>query len=230
MITLEDKIGYIFSNRELLSEALLHPSHPTAGSRSQFQRLEYFGDSVLGFFIRKELLRSFPYENEGALTHRESFLVSTETCLKVAERLGLDEYLLCACPSDMTRSKMLADAVEALLGAMNLDGGEEPCRRFVETYWKPLFNSYKEPPKDSKSQLQERLQLLIHKTPVYAKVEMKGEAHQPCFTCSVEFEGNLFYGCGGSIQSAQQDAAKNALEWLRESDEALAVLPDVYRY
>ena len=213
---LETTIGYTFKSPALLEKALSHPS--AAPRNKDFERFEFLGDRVLGLTMAAVLLELFPTEPEGHLAKRQAVLVSRESCQTVAGLIQLETHINAVCDLGVHESNMmaiLADAVEALLGAMYLDDGITPCHTFVRRFWADLFHDSKEPPKDAKSTLQEWLQKRGKPTPIYTPTDVTGPAHNPTFECEVQLEGlPLFKGTGRNRRMAEQDAAKAAMAWI----------------
>ena len=220
--SLESIISYTFSDPTLLEKALAHPS--AAPRNKDFERFEFLGDRVLGLAMAAVLLELFPNEPEGHLAKRQAVLVSRESCQAVASLIQLETYIKAICDQGVHASNMmaiLADAVEALLGAMYLDGGLSVCHTFVRRFWADLFHGSKEPPKDAKSSLQEWLQKRGKPTPVYTAVDVTGPAHNPMFECEVQLVGMpVFKGVGRNRRVAEQDAAKAAMAWIEGSRNA----------
>ena len=217
---LETIIDYTFATPALLEKALSHPS--AAPRNKDFERFEFLGDRVLGLTMAAVLLELFPTEPEGHLAKRQAVLVSRESCQTVAGLIQLEKHIKAICDSGVHESNMLAilaDAVEALLGAMYLDGGIAPCHTFVRHFWADLFHDSKEPPKDAKSALQEWLQKRGKPTPIYTPTDVTGPAHNPTFECEVQLDGlPLFKGTGRNRRMAEQDAAKAAMMWIESTN------------
>ncbi len=227
---LEDALGYQFTNPDLLTEALTHRGF--LGTTSQAgkdkptlvanERLEFLGDRVLGLVIADELLRSYPDENEGALATRLAALVSAPALAQVAETFDVESHIRLA-PGhqiDATESAILADACEAIIGAMFLDGGLEVASRFVRERWKPLMRAEIAPPKDPKTTLQEWAQGRGLPLPEYKLISESGPAHAPEFTVSVTVEGApVFEGQGRAKRLAEQVAASALLEYLTKESQ-----------
>jgi ribonuclease-3 len=216
---IETIIGYTFKTPALLEKALSHPS--AAPRNKDFERFEFLGDRVLGLTMADVLLELFPTEPEGHLAKRQAVLVSRESCQTVAGLIQLETHIRAVCDLGVHESNMmaiLADAVEALLGAMYLDDGITSCHTFVRRFWADLFHDSKEPPKDAKSALQEWLQKRGKPTPVYIPTDVTGPAHNPTFECEVQLDGlPLFKGTGRNRRMAEQEAAKAAMAWIDES-------------
>ncbi|MDP3372024.1 MAG: ribonuclease III [Candidatus Paracaedibacteraceae bacterium] len=213
----EAVINYTFNDKKLMQKALAHPS--AKPGNKEFERFEFLGDRVLGLSMAAILLELFRDEPEGHLAKRQAVLVSKESCQTVAQLLGLESYVLAICDQGVLQSNLmaiLADAVEALLGAMYLDGGFEPCYAFVKHFWKDLFQTSKEPPKDAKSTLQEWMQKRGYAPPIYAAIGVTGPAHDPIFECEVQLiKLPSFKGKGRNRRMAEQDAAKAAVDYIK---------------
>src|SRR5947209_1530525 len=194
--TLEAQLGHRFRDRELLSRALTHKSCAFEKTpREQFadnEQLEFLGDSILGFLVRERLVADYPGFPEGRLSKLKAHLVSSAHLYEVARDLDLGEYLLLGRGEEMSggRSKraLLANAIEALIAAMYLDGGVEPVRDFVVTRVmagaQPSANS---PPHitDYKSALQELSQVKKLPLPIYRTIEERGPEHAKTFLVEV---------------------------------------------
>ena len=227
---LEDALGYQFSNPDLIAEALTHRgflgSAPQTNKKKipapSNERLEFLGDRVLGLVIADELLKTFPEENEGALATRLAALVSAPTLAEVAKTFELGSFIRLA-PGhklDSTESAILADACEAVIGALYVDGGLEAASRFIHQRWKPLVRADIAPPKDSKTTLQEWAQGRGLPLPEYTLVSESGPAHAPEFTVSVTVKGEpVFEGYGRTKRLAEQIAAKSLLDHLAKESQ-----------
>ena len=214
---IEKKIGYAFRDRKLLREALTHSSSTGRGGRSRSnERLEFLGDRVLGLLIAEKLYQTYPSAPEGELALRLNALVRYETCAQVAGAIGLGKYLILsqgeADAGGREKPAILADACEALIAAVYLDGGLEAIRPFVEAHWDPLVNAMARLPRDAKTALQEWAQKQGKALPKYRLVETSGPAHAPQFVVELSVEGlNPVAGQGSSKRIAQQNAARRML-------------------
>jgi ribonuclease-3 len=215
---LEKRLGHRFASPQLLEQALTHRSRGADNN----ERLEFLGDGVLGCAVADELYARFPQLSEGKLTRLRASLVREEALAEVAKSLGIGEFLrlgegeLAAGPEP--RPSILADALEALLGAVFLDGGYEAARKTVLAAFAPLIDRLdpERPAKDAKTRLQETLQARHRRLPQYRVVALQGEAHRQSFEveCSVVELGLTATGTGTSRQRAEQQAAKALLEKL----------------
>ncbi len=220
MESLEQRIAYKFANSLLLAEALTHPSLAYETNRPHFdnQRLEFLGDAVLQLILTEKLFTMFPGFSEGRLTKLRSRLVSRDALCTYADRISLGSYLLLGKGEDAsggrTRASNMADAFEALLGAIYLDGGYETTRVIVLQLCAESLDHVAEEPQEvnPKGELQEILQAISPISPSYRIVDQGGPDHQKTFTACVDWEGiELGIGTGGSKKEAEIEAALNAL-------------------
>jgi ribonuclease-3 len=226
----ETILGHDFARPELLREALTHRSavigarlsrgrtarRSGAGSN---ERLEFVGDRVLGLLIAEWLAERFPAEQEGQLGPRLGLLVSQPVLADIAHQLGLPAVLAVA-PGESRAgvrklATVLADAMEALIGAVYLDGGLEPARRFVRRAWEATLAGLAEPPKDPKTALQEWLLGRGMDLPRYVQVSREGPPHDPVFVIGVSAAGHEGRGTAGSKRLAERLAAADLMEKLR---------------
>ena len=212
---LEERIGHGFARAELLTQALLHASAATRGDRGN-ERLEFLGDRVLGLIMAEALLVRFPGEPEGAVARRHASLVSQPVLARVAEAIGLGGFLTFAKgdrdAGAAANPAILADAIEALIAAIYLDGGLEPARAFVLRQWQPLIVEGSTPPSDPKTALQEWALARGLALPAYRVVKSDGPAHSPRFEVTVAIEGIApAAGEGRSKRAAEKVAATELL-------------------
>ncbi len=212
---LDDLVRHIFAEPELLQAALTHPSTGGKESRHRYERLEFLGDRVLGLNIAERLYQRFPTEDEGALSKRLVGLVRREALAEVAESIGLEHHITSApsarADSGRARESMLADACEALIGALYLDGGLEPARAFVHRHWETLLDATPKPPHDAKTSLQEWLQGRGMSLPDYQVIAQEGAAHAPVFTVQVLAENGQSAKADGTNKRAAEQAAATLL-------------------
>ena len=218
---LEQKLGIKFNNKDLLKQALVHRSYINENPDFYLgnnERLEFLGDAVLELAVTEYLYRNYP-NPEGELTSWRAALVNSKMLAKIARRLGINKYLFLSKgeEKDTPRAKecILANAFEAITGAIYLDKGYEKAKEFVDK------NIIKELPeilekqlyKDPKSRFQEEAQDRVGITPTYEVLEEWGPDHRKHFIVGVFLENDLIAkGEGNSKREAQEDAAKNALE------------------
>lgn len=214
-----ESIHYTFKDQTLLKRALTHPSSLRSQTVSHFERLEFLGDRVLGLIVADMVYNRYPLEKEGDLAKRFAALVCREACLEVANAIQISDYLKASMLDTAPHSVILADAVEALIGAIYLDGGLEAAVGFVYAYWPPLLEKDIRPPKDAKTTLQELAQSKsLGSAPFYEVLEHSGPAHTPTFKVKVVVEGlGEAVGTGTSKRQAEQMAAKLLLEEVNRS-------------
>jgi ribonuclease III len=221
---LEERIGYKFRNSLLLAEALTHPSlgHEAQRYHFDYQRLEFLGDAVLQLVITEYLFRNFRLEAEGQLTKLRSRLVSREALKAHAVALDLGGYILLGRGEETSggreRTSTLADAFEALIGALYLDGGLDVAKHFILTQTRAELDKLTEKPTDinPKGDLQELLQSISPHSPVYELVSQSGPEHEKMFVCQVVWDGLILgRGAGRSKKQAETVAALEALQLRR---------------
>jgi ribonuclease-3 len=222
---LDRRVGYRSSDAGLIGRALTHRS--AAGADNE--RLEFLGDAVLSFVVADLLYAEFAAADEGELSRCRAALVREETLADVAEALGVGEHLRLG-PGELRsggfrRRSILADAFEALLGAIYLEGGVAAATSVVERFWRPRIDALRDAPplKDPKTRLQEWLQARSRPLPAYTVEGIGGEAHAQLFTVSCVVPGTSVTteGRGASRRRAEQIAAEHALQRLEaEEDEA----------
>jgi ribonuclease III len=214
---LETKLGYKFKDSGLLERALTHASvRGGKVARSDNERLEFIGDRVLGLAIAEVLNKQYPEANEGELARRYNRLVRGEACAKVARNIGLGVHLILseseAESGGRNKTTILADAAEALLGAVFIDGGFEKARAVVSKLWQDQSEPVPEVAVDAKSALQEWAQGQGLALPRYTVVSRKGPDHAPRFTAEVLIAGRApAQGEGASKRIAEQAAASALL-------------------
>ena len=217
---LEKALGHRFKNQKLIEMALTHAS--MRGGKVQLsdnERLEFIGDRVLGLVIAEALSERFPSASEGELARRYNRLVRGEACARVARVVGLGQHLILseseAGSGGRAKGTILADAMEAILGAIFLDAGFEPSRAAVRRLWASQDDQHTTSAAgpDAKSALQEWAQGKGLALPEYVEVSRKGPDHAPRFTSEVRIDGCApARGEGASKRAAEQAAARALLE------------------
>lgn len=215
---LQQAIGHRFSDIELLADALTHRS---ASNRNN-ERLEFLGDSILNFVIADELFQRCPRESEGALSRLRASLVNRPSLAELARELQLGEYLRLGSgelkSGGHRRDSILADCVEAILGAVYLDAGFTSCRELVTRLYVERLDNLPAAGelKDPKTRLQEHLQGLRRPLPQYQVLEVSGKAHNQRFRVQCEVEGvpAPTEGIANSRRQAEQQAAEAMLAML----------------
>jgi len=210
-------LGYQFSDASLLQQALTHRS---ASSRNN-ERLEFLGDSVLNFTITQLLYDNKPDAAEGDLSRTRASLVNRDTLAEIANELGLHEYILLGQGERRSggrrRESILADAVEAIFGAVLLDGGFESCRELIAKRYEDRLANLPdaESLKDPKTRLQEYMQARSMGLPNYELLSESGKDHEKKFEIACSVSGiDMVTGLGSSRRKAEQDAAVKALAGL----------------
>ncbi len=220
-------LGHAFTRPELLREALTHRSAalgrpagrgrrtPKSTGGGSNERLEFIGDRVLGLVMAEWLAERFPSEQEGALATRHAHLVSREAVAEVAEQIGLTAVLTVGAHEALAGvgrlSTVLADALEAGLGALYLDGGLDAAQKFIRGAWAPVMQAQVRPPKDPKTALQEVVLARSDVLPTYRTVSRQGPSHAPHFVIEVSARGKTGVGEGGTKRMAERAAAADLL-------------------
>jgi ribonuclease-3 len=215
---LERRIGYSFTDRDLLERALTHSSVGD-GARAvrHNERLEFLGDRVLNLCAAERLMALDPDAREGEMSRRMANLVNYHACSRAARACGLPDAMRFSASASKIGARdsdaVLGDACEALIAALYIDGGLETARAFFLTFWANEFHNLDEPrAKDPKTQLQEWAQGRGLSLPSYELVGREGPDHAPCFTVSVAVEGFApERGQGRSRQDAEKAAAQQML-------------------
>lgn len=217
---LENNLQYHFKNRNYLINALTHSSYANENRKSlgSNERLEFLGDSVLGYIVADYLFQNYPDLPEGDLTRNRAALVCEKACCGFSRQLHVGEYLLLSHgernSGGRTRSSILADAFEAILAAIYLDGGMEEARKFVLRFVVPLVSASKSKTfRDYKTKLQEIIQQNPEESLEYVLTGESGPDHNKHFTVEVHLNSNVIgKGGGRSKKEAEQQAAREALE------------------
>ena len=221
---LQVRLGHHFNDENLLRLALTHPSvaHEQNHPQPHNQRLEFLGDSVLGLVLSRELYEKFPEADEGVLTKSRAKLVNAAALATHGRSLELGAHLILSRGEENTggreRASALADAFEALLGAVFLDGGFAVAREFILREFAADFDGLALPAgiDNPKGELQELLQARSPAAPLYQLVSAEGPDHDRKFICAVLHDGvELARGSGKSKKAAESDAAQVALNQLR---------------
>ena len=212
---LEIIIKYSFKNKTLLNRALTHKSF---NNDKNNEKLEFLGDRVLGLIISKKLLDKYPNEKEGIIDKKFANLVNKKTCVDIAKRLNLRKYLyLGSSHKNLERSvdKIQSDCLEAIVGAIYLDGGLKSSEKFIFNFWEKYIDQSVITLIDSKTKLQEYSLKKYKKLPKYTFFKKTGPQHNPLFKTEVEIpESRKIIGIGSSKKNAQQNAAAKLIKIL----------------
>ena len=206
-------LGHAPRDPTLFARALTHGSHGDAN----YERLEFLGDRVLGLVIAQWLYQRHADEAEGKLAHRFNGLVSREVCADVGRDIGIRTWLRLgkqALDDGVFESdNVLGDAIEALIGALYIDGGMPPAEAFIRAHWAERIDGQRQPPKHPKAHLQELAAAKNRRPPAYTIIDRSGPDHRPRFTIRVSVNGlGEADGTGTSRQEAETAAAKALLE------------------
>lgn len=215
--TLEKRLGYDFTDKQLLKLALTHRSL----SASSNERLEFLGDAVLELVVSEYLYQRYPNMNEGSLSGIRSSLVSKSSLVVCGEKLALFDYVLLGLSerrgtNERGQSSVTANAVEAIIGAVYLDGGLTCCRKLILRLFGSRLDNLRVQRnfKDAKSALQELVQAKYHTVPIYTLMTSRGKPHEQTFTvsCSIPELSEKIIGEGASLKEAERAAAQLALQ------------------
>lgn len=214
----ESRFGYVFRDRALYALALTHAS---SGGDHNYERLEFLGDRVLGLVVAELLYHDFPGESEGDLARRHAALVSGTTLARIAAVVHLADTLKLSDAERATggarNDNILADVMEALIGALYLEAGIGTCKTIIAHLWRDILHTMEKPPMDSKTGLQEWAQARGLPLPVYEVTGREGPDHAPVFTMSVTVKGyEPATADGPSRRVAEKAAATKLLKRLEE--------------
>ena len=215
--SIEKKINYIFHNKDYIRQAFTHKSLDTS-PRKNYERLEFLGDAVLDIIVSRELMREFPEGDEGLLTQRRASLVQKPFLATIGHLLDLMDHLKIEQSVNLNiekiADKQLANLFEALIGAMYLDGGIEPCRRLIlDTIWAHKDEAWKST--NYKGKLIEYCHSHEIENPVFLVKDISGPDHQKTFEIQVKIGSKTYAsGLGTNKKTAEQTAAQLALEEL----------------
>ncbi len=217
LASLEEKIGYRFRDRLLLERALTHSS---TGDPYNYERLEFLGDRVLGLVMAHTLFDTFMKESEGGLAKRHSALVQGRTLFTIAAQHKFGDYVIMAASErdagGADNENILSDALEAVLGAVYLDGGLEAAESLILRLWGDNIHTLNEAPQDPKTELQEWVQARAFPLPEYVIVSQTGPDHAPVFTIEVRVQGAApVQAEGSSRRQAEKTAARAMLMALK---------------
>ena len=213
---LEEILKYSFKNKELLNIALTHKSF---NNHKNNEKLEFLGDRVLGLVIAKKLLEKYPDEKEGVIDKKFANLVNRRTCTEIAKKQNIKQYIyLGASHKNLERSadKIISDCLEAIVGAIFLDGGLKCAEKFIFNFWNIYLDKSSITLIDSKTKLQEYSLKKFKKLPKYKFFKKTGPQHKPIFKTEVEIPlSKNIIGEGSSKKKAQQNAAAKLIKILK---------------
>ena len=213
---LEKIIKYSFKNNSLLQKSLTHKSFDNVNNN---EKLEFLGDRVLGLVISQKLLEKFPNEKEGIIDKKFANLVNKKTCSSIAKKLNLKDFLILGLShKNLERSadKIISDCLEAIVGAIYLDGGLKSAQKFIFNFWETNLDKSIITLVDSKTRLQEYSLKRFKELPKYNFHKKTGPQHKPIFKTEVQIpDSKKILGTGSSKKNAQQNAASKLLKLLK---------------
>ena len=213
---LEIILDYNFKNHDLLKQSLIHKSFDNINNN---EKLEFLGDRVLGLVISKKLLEIYPEESEGIIDKKFANLVNKKICSSIANKLNIRKFMFLGPshkPLQKYADKIMGDCLEALIGAIYLDGGIKSAENFILIFWKQYLDNSILPLIDSKTQLQEYSLKKFKELPKYTFYKKTGPQHKPIFKTDVQIPNSKkAVGTGTSKKNAQQKAASKLLRSLK---------------
>ena len=210
---LEKKLKLKFSDPKILIKSLTHKSYDPLNNN---EKIEFLGDRVLGLVIAKKLLEIYPDEREGILDKKFASLVNKRKCLEIAKKIELQKYILVFNPKNkkiVIEDKVIADCLEALIGAIYLDKGINFVEKFILNLWNEHINASVITEIDAKTKLQEYSLKMFKTLPIYRLISNTGPRHKPLFKVSVKLKNTrIFTAEGSSKKDAEQNAATLCFE------------------
>ena len=210
---LEKKLKLKFSDPKILIKSLTHKSYDSLNNN---EKIEFLGDRVLGLVIAKKLLEIYPDEREGILDKKFASLVNKRKCLEIAKKIELQKYILVFNPKNkkiVIEDKVIADCLEALIGAIYLDKGINFVEKFILNLWNEHINASVVTEIDAKTKLQEYSLKMFKTLPIYKLISNTGPRHKPLFKVSVKLKNTrIFTTEGSSKKDAEQNAATLCFE------------------
>ena len=211
--TLEKKLKLKFSDQKIFIKSLTHKSYDSINNN---EKIEFLGDRVLGLVIAKKLLEIYPEEREGILDKKFASLVNKKKCLEVAKKIELEKYILIFNPKNkkiIIEDKVIADCLEALIGAIYLDKGLNFTEKFILNLWSVHISASVITQIDAKTKLQEYSLKVFKVLPVYKLISNTGPRHKPLFKVAVKLKDTKFFTAqGNSKKDAEQNAATLCIE------------------
>ena len=210
---LEKELGIKFTDKKILIKSLTHKSYD---SKNNNEKIEFLGDRVLGLIIAKKLLEIYPQEKEGILDKKFASLVNRKKCLEIAKKIELEKYILILNPKNKNitiEDKVVADCLEALIGAIYLDKGLTFSEKFILNLWRDHIKASVITEIDAKTKLQEYSLKFFKILPIYKLISNTGPKHKPLFKIAVKLKNTKFFVAEGkSKKDAEQNAASLCLE------------------
>ena len=210
---LEKKLKLKFTNQKILLDSLTHKSYD---SKNNNEKIEFLGDRVLGLIIAKKLLEIYPEEKEGILDKKFASLVNKKKCLEIAKKIELEKYILVLNPKNKKieiEDKIVADCLEAVIGAIYLDKGLNFTEKFILNLWSEHITASVVTQIDAKTKLQEYSLKIFKVLPIYKLISNTGPRHKPLFKVAVKLKNTKFFTAeGSSKKDAEQNAASLCFE------------------
>ena len=211
--TLEKKLKLKFSDPKIFIKSLTHKSFDSINNN---EKIEFLGDRVLGLIIAKKLLELYPEEREGVLDKKFASLVNKKKCLEIAKKIELEKYILVLNPKNKKieiEDKIVADCLEALIGAIYLDKGLNITEKFILNLWSEHISASVVTQIDAKTKLQEFSLKVFKVLPIYKLISNTGPRHKPLFKVAVKLKNTKFFSAeGSSKKDAEQNAASLCIE------------------
>jgi len=204
---LEKKLKFKFSDQKILTKSLTHKSFNKSVNN---EKIEFLGDRVLGLIIAKKLLELYPEEKEGVLDKKFASLVNKKKCLEIARKIKLEDYIFVLNPKNkkiLIEDKIVADCLEALIGAIYLDKGLNFTEKFILNLWSEHITASVVTQIDAKTKLQEHSLKIFKVLPIYKLISNTGPRHKPLFKVAVKLKNTKFFTAEGS---SKKDAEQNA--------------------
>jgi ribonuclease-3 len=212
-INLEKKLKVKFTDQKIFIKSLTHKSYD---SKNNNEKIEFLGDRVLGLIIAKKLLEIYPEEKEGILDKKFASLVNKKKCLEIAKKIDLEKFILVFNPKNkkiIIEDKVVADCLEALIGAIYLDKGLDYAEKFILNLWSEHIAASVVTQIDAKTKLQEYSLKIFKVLPIYKLISNTGPRHKPLFKVAVKLKDTKFFTANGaSKKDAEQNAASLCFE------------------
>jgi ribonuclease-3 len=212
-LNLEKKLKLKFTHNKIFIKSLTHKSYDSINNN---EKIEFLGDRVLGLVIAKKLLEIYPEEKEGILDKKFASLVNKKKCLEIAKKIELEKYILVFNPKNKKitiEDKVIADCLEALIGAIYLDKGLNYVEKFILNLWSDHIKASAVTQIDAKTKLQEYSLKIFKALPIYKLISNTGPRHKPLFKVAVKLKDtNFFTAYGSSKKDAEQNAATLFIE------------------
>ena len=213
---IEKVLDFKCKNFEILKRSLIHKSYD---NKINNEKLEFLGDRVLGLVISKKLIDTYPDEKEGLIDKKLANLVNKKTCIKIAKKINIKKFMylgLSYKSLQNTPDKILGDCLEAIIGAIYIDGGLKAAEKFILIHWKNYLEQSSLPLIDAKTQLQEYSLKKFKELPRYTFYKKTGPHHKPLFKIDVQIQNSKkIVGIGSTKKEAQQQAANKLLKSLK---------------